>query len=734
MKILIKWKQLVERKRNSMPNPISKLNIGLMIAFVLLIFGIIASFATFSSVTAQSNRESKLNLVSQIEINEPITLDTIVFIKERLKIAEYDNNFGIAVIFNSTEIDFEIANELTKILLRNNKLHKIAFVSKRIESFLLIPLLVFDEIVLEFTETNTAIIGPYNQKIYSDEVISEAISYFRGSKDKQLIEYAALIEKFFDKTKSLYFKTSSGLTSFSMEKLEEYKLLTSEGKLLILTPTEAEKLGIASLIIDNTFADFLKKQEYTVGKRYVYKLTGATIDKKADTTENILSRKDFENNRAIIIDISTDIGEVVADSIERRIDAALEKDISMIILKLDTPGGRIDSTLKIIKKIEEASKKIVTVAWVDTEAISAGAMIAITCKYIAMSERSKIGDCQPIIPTNAGYEVAGEKIQTYLRVHFRQYARQHGIPEALGEAMVTQELKVIEIKPRSQLYANESYPRFMIEEEFESWNERNKFEKVRTIVREDELLTLTDVEAREYGFALNEIKTFDELKSYFDVRTVVESKTTASEDLLRFLNAIAPLIIGLGMLGLFIEMKTPGFGLFGTLGIAIIGGFFSIKFLVGMAEYWEILLFAGGIILVIVEVFIIPGTGLFGIAGVLAILGGIFFAGQSFIIPETSYQSDLLIRNFSSIIFSVIGALIAFYFAVKYLHKIPIIRNLILDTGQDTSELHASAVDVKTDELVGAIGTTTTDLRPVGKAIIGNELKDVQVLAHDYIE
>ncbi len=742
MSVLAKWKQLIERKRNSMPNPISKFNIGLMIAFILLIFGIITSFAAFSSVTAQSKDDSKANLVNQIEINQPITLETVVFIKERLKIAEYDKNFGVAIIFNSTEIDFDNAVELTKILLRNQKLHKIAFVSERIESSLLIPLLAFDEIVLEFTETNSATIGPYNPKIYGVNSISEVISHFRGSKDKQLNEYAAFIEKFFDKSKSLYFKPGTSITSFSLEKLEEYRLLSSESKLLIFTPTEAEKLGLASLLIENTFEDFLKKKEYSIGKNYPYRPTNIIINENADKKENsgfhpsesILSSKDLENNRAIIIDISTDIGEVVANSIERRITEALNENITMIILKLDTPGGRIDSTLKIIKKLEEASKKVVTVAWVDTEAISAGAMIAITCKYVAMNERSKIGDCQPIIPTNSGYEVAGEKIQTYLRVHFRQYARQHGIPEALGEAMVTQELKVVEIKPRSQLYANESYQRFMIEEEFENWNERDKFEKVRTIVREGELLTLTDVEAREYGFALTEIKSFDELKSYFDVRTVIESKTTASEDFLRFLNAIAPIIIGLGMLGLFIEMKTPGFGLFGILGIAIIGGFFSIKFLVGLADYWEILLFAGGIILVIIEIFIIPGTGLFGIAGILAILSGIFFAGQSFIIPETGYQSDLLIRNFSSIIFSIIGALIAFYFAVKYLHKIPIIRNLILDTGQNSSELHASAVDIRTDELVGAIGITTTDLRPVGKATIGDELKDVQVSGHDYIE
>ena len=274
----------------------------------------------------------------------------------------------------------------------------------------------------------------------------------------------------------------------------------------------------------------------------------------------------------------------------------------------------------------------------------------------------------------------------------------------------------------------------MIEEDFEDWNQRHRFEKVRTVVREGELLTLTDSEAREYGFAMSDIKTFNDLKSFFDIKTVTELKTSSSESFLRFMNLIAPIIIALGMLGLFIEMKTPGFGLFGTLGIAIIGGFFAIKLMVGLADYWEVLIFAAGIVLVIIELFIIPGTGIFGIAGVLAIIMGIFFAGQPFIIPETSYQSTMLMHNITGLIFSVIGALVAFYFVAKYMHHIPILRNLILDAGTSSEELHASGVEIKTDELVGAIGTATTDLRPVGKALIGNELHDVQVKGFDYVE
>ena len=151
------------------------------------------------------------------------------------------------------------------------------------------------------------------------------------------------------------------------------------------------------------------------------------------------------------------------------------------------------------------------------------------------------------------------------------------------------------------------------------------------------------------------------------------------------------------------------------------------------AEYWEVLLFVLGIGLVIVEIFIMPGTGIPGILGVLSILTGLFFAGQPFIIPETEFQSTFLLRNLSSLIFSVLGALIAFYFVAKFLPKVTIFRNLIL-AGVEHEEVHASAVEIKRNELVGAIGVAMSDMRPVGKVQIGDELRDAQVKGFDYLE
>ena len=708
-----------------MPSTIMKMKLSLAIGFILLILGLLAVLATFKTVTAQSPDEKATFRTLHLIANKSLQNDDILELKNKLKQAEYDKFASVVIEFETTEITVDASLALTKLLLQNKNMQIIAYFKSRIESNLLIPIFAFDSIILDFNAT----LGPLSAKS-NKEFIAEATSLFRSSDNLQKQQFAALIEKWGDESIGLYRKLGKDYVSLTIsDSNKDFKVWIASDKPLILTPTEAKKLGFAILKGDESLHDIIKGKGFEITK--TLNLMDAENPVQPAVSE---FKSPIINHRAAIIDIVTDIDDVVADSIERRIDAAIKSDITMIIIKLDTPGGRIDSTLKICKKLEEASRKVKTVAWVSHEAISAGAMIAVTCNYIAMKETTKIGDCQPIIPTSTGYEVAGEKIQTYLRVHFRQFARAHGISEALAESMVTQELEVIEIKPRSERYQNLKFDRFMIREDFNNWIEKDKFEVIRLRVRKGELLTLSDVEAREYGFALQNVKTFQDLKTAFRIESIIELKTSGSENILRFLNSVAPIIIGLGLLGLFIEMKTPGFGLFGFLGIAIIGGFFSIKFLVGLAEYWEILLFLAGIVLLIIEIFVIPGTGIFGIFGGIFVLAGIFFAGQPFILPATDFESTFLLRNLSSLIFSLLGAMIAFYFVAKFLHKIPFVRKLILDTGTGENVLHASAVEIKRDELVGAIGIATTDLRPVGKARVGEELRDVQVKGFDYVE
>ena len=585
--MLKKWRKLAERKRNSMPKNILTIRLSLALAFLLLVFGVIGILSALKDVKAQASKEvSALDMV-KIKVTQPLNNDDVKKLIEEIEIAEKENSSAVLVEFNSTKIDKTAALELTKFLARDRQVHTIAYVHNRVESLLIIPLLAFEERIFTFDTT-------LDLKVNLEAgFISEARSVFAGSVKKgetnlallQKQQYSALIEKWGDSKNTLYRKIDKNIVRFSITETEGYAVWIKESKPLILVPSEAKQLGMASITEENNIDNFLLEKGYEIKKTLNLndkQRTPASKTKRKNLTDEKI--KNIIGGKAYIIGITTQIDDVLFESLERRTKIALKEGADIIIFELDTPGGRISSTLKITKLIQKLNKDITTIAWVSVEAISAGAMIAVTCEYIIMDENTKIGDCQPIMPTGSGdYKVAGEKIQTYLRAHFRLFAHAHGIPEVLGEAMVTQELEIVEVKPKPGKNI-ENYERFMSFDNYQKIYE-DDFDIIKIICPKDQLLTLTDIEARDYGFAVENIMSLEDLKRKFKIKTLERLETSSSEEILRFLNSIAPIIIGLGLLGLFIELKTPGFGFFGFLGIAIIAGFFGIKFLVGLAEY-----------------------------------------------------------------------------------------------------------------------------------------------------
>jgi membrane-bound serine protease (ClpP class) len=426
--------------------------------------------------------------------------------------------------------------------------------------------------------------------------------------------------------------------------------------------------------------------------------------------------------KVTVIPVSGTVDPGMAAFIERAIRAASGDPNPLYILEIDTFGGRVDSALQIVDTLLSAPEDK-TIAFVKNKAISAGALIALACGRLAMRENTSIGDCAPITYSNEGPKVLGEKFQSPLRAKFRALAKRNGHPETLAESMVTAEMVVYAVEMDGKTI-------YMDSQAFEdlSQAEKERVSSKKTVVGKGELLTMNDSEAFEFGFSRMSIDNIDEMLQRMGIENyeLTRIKESWSETFVRFIGSIAPLLLMIGLATLYVEIKAPGFGAPGIIGITCLALVFLNQYLVGLADYTELLLFILGIILLGFEVFVIPGFGIAGIAGLLLIAAGAILAFQNFVIPDPSFpwQSELLTKNVLHVVGALFMAIIVALFVLRYI--LPRLSIVVEGPYLNASLKDTRAVSTETvGANVGDIGIAMTFLRPSGKAKIADEVFDV---------
>lgn len=382
--------------------------------------------------------------------------------------------------------------------------------------------------------------------------------------------------------------------------------------------------------------------------------------------------------------------------LRRGLKDAIVNEVDMIILDMDTPGGRVDLTLEMMEML--ARFEGMTATYVNDDAISAGSFIAAATQEIYFAPQGKIGASAVIQGGGADVpETAGMKIESYLRANIRSMTE--GIPYRADviRAMLDAdfELKIGEdvIKPAG------------------------------------ELLTLTASEAmKEYGdpaVPLLGSGIYDSMEALLDARfgagqyEIRDFEITYSEAIAKWMNTFAPALMGLGLLLLFLEFKTPGFGLFGILGIVALGIFFASQYIAGLAGNEAILFFVLGVILVLVELFFFPGTLVFGLSGLILIFGSLLWAMVDFWPGEPiQFDAVLLADPLANLVFgmtiAVIGALVlSRFFKGSWME-----RKLVLEDVAGGSAGTVRAERKSHLPAVGAVGRAVTDLFPSGRVEI----------------
>ena len=455
------------------------------------------------------------------------------------------------------------------------------------------------------------------------------------------------------------------------------------------------------------------------------RLDSAATTIPKESVEKLQAINPAAKKKAVWIKLEGDVAPTMYDFCARAIGAALEKKPDYIIFEINTFGGRLDAAFDLVDTIM-AIKDAETIALVKKKAISAGSLIALACKKLYMLEATTIGDCAPIVQGSDGTpQIIGEKIQSPLRAKFRNLAQQNGYPELLASSFVTPELEVLELSTiLDKGQKTERDTTLIIEGKKYSVldsAEKKFWGSPKILVKEGELLTMTDKEAKELGFSKGTFKNREDFETNLALEKLDEIETTVGEEIASGIAAIAGILLILGFGALYIEFKTPGFGFFGIAGIILIGIVFLGQFAPQLDGYFPAILLVAGVILFLVEIFVMPGTYLFGIAGIACMIISLIISFDPANIPEyvpesveTSFDAIPWLFGMLFILGNAVIATIIPIVASKYL--IPLLPEGWTPMLKTDLETASSPTEDVQEIAVGDVGTAKTFLRPVGQA------------------
>jgi membrane-bound serine protease (ClpP class) len=546
-------------------------------------------------------------------------------------------------------------------------------------------------------------------------------------------------------------------------------------------------------------------------------------------------------NRVVVITMQGPIDAITAMSMRRRIGAAERSGADAIVIDINSPGGEVGAVLEITNAIK-ASAIDNTVAWINPDAYSGGAIVALACREIVVNSPASMGDAFPVtltpVPGQNRMGLRGltpderTKILPVLLADVTDSARRNGWDEYMVQAIVIDgiELWWVEDQANGQRLAvnEEEYkmlfgrqpvrgrpllagvtggvrappgagsgegspdadaseaeapadeggpagprrtPRAVdsgqafrpasealedVAREFASAErtdlrlerasqrpvltpaDSGRFTDLGYLTDGTAPIVMRDDQLRSFGFASTIIRNDDELKAYFGAVEMVRTDENWSEKLVRFMTSgiVRGILIVVMLLALFLEMMSPGLTVPGVIAAAALVLLLAPPALIGAAGWWEFVAIGIGVVLLGIEIFVLPGFGLFGILGVVSLFAGLLGtfipAGGSLSNPAT--QQDML-RGATIILLSVITAGIGMYLIARHFNRVPFLDRLVLGARPedeeeqgariDTEMLRAAARQPGPSLAPGVRGVASTALRPSGTAEIDGRLVDV---------
>ncbi|MFW6216012.1 MAG: NfeD family protein [Alkalispirochaetaceae bacterium] len=432
----------------------------------------------------------------------------------------------------------------------------------------------------------------------------------------------------------------------------------------------------------------------------------------------------YAQESAYLLELYGPIDRFQAIQVQRAVEAAREAGTSVLVIDIDTFGGRVDSALEIANALGSAdSVKTVTYVGASPEgrgvSWSAGALIALASNEIYLAPGTSIGAATPVIQGPEGEQTASEKTVSAVRGQMAALAERNGHPPAVARAMVDPAVELLsaEVDGERRLITRQEL------EAIESEGER-EIGSTEVISEAGKLLTFTAGEMERYGISKGSPVNRQELASLLGVSGFNTITPSGTDRLVALLTGpgFTSLLILVGLVALFIEITSPGFGLPGAIALTAFSALFASNMMLGRAGSLEIILFVLGLGLLIFEIFVIPGFGVAGISGLFSITVALILSLQRFILPEFDYQWDILGRNLLVVFSSVVGALLIAALLAITAKQTRLFSRLTLTTTQEATAGYTVQEHAASEGYVAREGVTETPLRPAGKVRLGQEV------------
>lgn len=415
--------------------------------------------------------------------------------------------------------------------------------------------------------------------------------------------------------------------------------------------------------------------------------------------------------KVVVIPVRQQIAKPELFILRRGLKEAIEQNVDTIVLDMETPGGALDVTFDMLKALDKFPGK--TVTYINSEAISAGALISAGTDEIYFAPGAVIGAAAPVMATGGEIDATMlAKIVSYLKARVRSISEGKGYRGQVISAMIDMDME------------------FKIGEE--------------VIKSKGELLSLTAQEAmKNYGEPPTPLlgngiaKDLDDLLGQVHGTgnySVVKMEVTWSEKLAQYLTSVTPLLIGVGLLLLFVEFKTPGTGIFGVGGAVLLAVVFFTQYTAGLSGHEPALLFGIGLILVIVDLFFIPGLILAMVGGLLMFISLVWSMADLWPKEPINFSGDVLVGPLTNVMIGTVLAVVMFLGILRFLPRGGLWGKMVLESavGGEPGELRAilggGAGEPRAINLIGQTGVATTALYPSGQVEISGRRYEAKLL------
>jgi len=538
------------------------------------------------------------------------------------------------------------------------------------------------------------------------------------------------------------------------KRVKKIKTICPKGEILVLDHEEAKSVGLATDIVGSreaVFAALGLKNPSVIEARHN---SSEEADRNSPEAIRAQIQKDLEAVAAkpsplvLVIPIREQIELSTAVYVEREMRRGAAEHMDLVLVDINTPGGRGDAMMRICNALIQQrsardAAKVPTVAFIDSDAYSAGAFISMACNRIYIAPNGKIGAATGYVPGPDGIpvklpEAVEEKFSSAMRGEVRALAKVNGYSASIAEAMVDRDQGVteVEIDGKREYLTDKEFANRRRELGLDELSPRDlakRVKELRVVCQKGELLTLDYEQAKSVGLATDILDSREAVFAALGLKkpAILMASHNWSEQVFGYLtsDAVKGILLLLGLMGLYMEFKATGLVLPGILGAICLALFFFSQYFMGLADYTGALLFVVGAVLVLFEIFVVPGFGIPGVVGILLMIAGVFLGMQHWVLPPDIHNPidmDIFKTNLM-VVCAVLFAMVAFaVLLAKVLPSTPFLSRIILTSRGPAGELRASGTAEEVERtLEGVTGKATSRLRPAGRAEINGKVLDV---------